>query len=83
MRTVFGDIPDPIGAQVTRWASDPHAYGSYSFWAEGAPASCRRDLAAAVDDVIHFAGEATHERFASTVHGAFESGIRAAEEIVG
>ncbi|MBT9607813.1 FAD-dependent oxidoreductase [Microbacterium sp.] len=83
LRTVFGNVPDPIAAQVTRWASDPFSRGSYSFWAEGAPGSCRADLAAPVDDLLHFAGEATHERFASTVHGAYESGIRAAQEILG
>ena len=31
---------------------------------------------------LHFAGEATSHRHYSTVHGAYESGIRAANEIL-
>jgi monoamine oxidase len=30
---------------------------------------------------IQFAGEATHEKFYSTVHGALESGIREATKL--
>ena len=33
-------------------------------------------------DTLFFAGEATHETAAGTVHGALESGVRAAQEIL-
>jgi monoamine oxidase len=35
-----------------------------------------------VEDRIFFAGEATHETFYSTAHGAWESGVRAADEAI-
>jgi hypothetical protein len=31
--------------------------------------------------VLYFAGEATHRTFPATVHGAYLSGIAAAEEV--
>jgi monoamine oxidase len=65
----------------TRWASDPWALGSYSHALPG-HAGDRAILAAPVEDRIFFAGEATHGTFYSTVHGAWESGLRAADEAI-
>jgi monoamine oxidase len=62
----------------TAWASDPWALGSYSHALPG-HAGDRAILAAAVDNRIFFAGEATSARFYSTVHGAWETGVKAAE----
>lgn len=42
----------------------------------------RTQLAQPVDRVLFFAGEATHTTRAAAVHGALESGIRAAREIL-
>lgn len=64
---------------VSSWRADPFARGSYSY-AKPGHADDRAVLAAPVDDRIFFAGEATSPNFFSTVHGAFESGTRAAEE---
>ncbi|HEY3949744.1 NAD(P)/FAD-dependent oxidoreductase [Phenylobacterium sp.] len=63
----------------TRWAHDPWALGSYSHALPG-HAPDRQVLAAPVEERIFFAGEATHRTWYSTVHGAWESGTRAAEE---
>ncbi|HEX4710242.1 NAD(P)/FAD-dependent oxidoreductase [Phenylobacterium sp.] len=65
----------------TAWAADPWALGSYSHALPGR-SGCRATLAAPVDDRIFFAGEATHPHFYSTVHGAWESGLRAADEAI-
>jgi monoamine oxidase len=65
----------------TAWATDPYALGSYSHALPG-HAHARAALAAPVDGRLFFAGEATHPRFFSTAHGAWESGIRAAEEVL-
>ena len=65
----------------TAWAADPWALGSYSHALPGR-AGCRATLAAPVDDRIFFAGEATHPHFYSTVHGAWETGLRAADEAI-
>jgi len=65
----------------TRWAKDSWALGSYSHALPG-HADARAILAAPVDDRLFFAGEATHPRFYSTAHGAWETGVRAAQAVV-
>jgi monoamine oxidase len=67
----------PLGE--TRWASDPWALGAYSHALPGC-GGMRAVLAAPVDGRIFFAGEATSPHAYSTVHGAWESGLRAADE---
>ncbi|HUI34551.1 MAG TPA: NAD(P)/FAD-dependent oxidoreductase [Stellaceae bacterium] len=66
----------PLAASF--WRADEFARGSYSY-AKPGHADDRAVLAAPVDDRIFFAGEATSPNFFSTVHGAYETGIRAAE----
>ncbi len=83
LRTMYGsDIPDPMAWSLTRWKSDPFAYGSYSSYGVGSSGKDREALAAPIDEVLFFAGEATHEEHPSTVHGAYLSGMRAADEII-
>jgi monoamine oxidase len=65
----------------THWAQDPWTLGSYSHALPG-HAGNRAILAAPVENRIFFAGEATSARFYSTVHGAWESGLRAADEAI-
>jgi monoamine oxidase len=65
----------------THWAQDPWALGSYSHALPG-HARDRAILAAPVENRVFFAGEATSARFYSTVHGAWESGLRAADEAI-
>jgi monoamine oxidase len=67
----------PLAASF--WRADEFARGSYSY-AKPGHADDRAILAAPVDNRLFFAGEATSPNFFSTVHGAFESGTRAAEE---
>lgn len=74
--------PEPAGALVTRWAADPYARGSYSFLAVGSSPDDQEALAAPVGDRLSFAGEATHDEFFATVHGAYLSGLRAADRIL-
>lgn len=74
-------VPEPDAALVTRWWEDRWSLGSYSFLAVGATPADREALAAPVDDVLFFAGEATSVDHPSTVHGAIESGRRAADEV--
>ncbi len=62
------------------WANDPLALGGYAHIPPGA-ADARPMLAAPEGDVLFFAGEATAcDSNPQTVHGALESGIRAARE---
>lgn len=76
------EVPDPIGALITRWGRDPFAHGAYSFPAVGSSPDDRDQLAASVNDRIFFAGEATSREYFATVHGAYLSGLRAAEELM-
>lgn len=83
LRTIFGPrIPEPVGFQVTRWATDPYAKGSYSFNSVGSHPGMRKVLAAPIGRVVFFAGEATNAEHFGTAHGAYLSGIRAAREIL-
>lgn len=63
----------------TAWAADPFSLGSYSHARPGR-AGARAELARPVDGRLFFAGEATSPHAYSTAHGAWESGLRAAEE---
>jgi len=69
----------PIG--LHRWGADPFARGSYSYASPG-KADCRAALAAPVDGRLLFAGEACSLADFSTVHGAFETGVSAADAII-
>jgi monoamine oxidase len=65
----------------SRWAHDPFARGAYSHALPG-HADKRAVLAAPVDGRLFFAGEATSPNFFSTAHGAHDSGVRAAREVM-
>ena len=82
LRTCFGDVnvPQPLESIVTRWGSDRFARGTYSFVAkEARPADY--DMLAEPIANLHFAGEATCRYYPATVHGAYLSGLRVANEI--
>jgi monoamine oxidase len=63
------------------WAADPYARGSYSYAVPGA-ADERAVLAAPVDDRLFFAGEACSIHDFSTAHGAYLTGIVAADQAI-
>ena len=69
-------------SHIEDWFANPYCLGTYSFPTVGS-GGARESLATAVDGKLFFAGEATHTagHFA-TVHGAMETGYRAAEEVV-
>ncbi len=83
LKTLFGSaIPQPIDYQITRWASDPFARGSYSYNALGSTPEMRDTLAAALNSQLFFAGEASNKAYFGTAHGAYLSGLRAAKEVL-
>lgn len=78
-----GDLPrqfQPLAA--TAWAMQPHIEGSYSYAKPGG-SEARTILAQPVDDRLFFAGEACSRHRYSTAHGAYETGVAAAEAVVG
>lgn len=67
--------------RVHRWGADPFARGSYSYARPG-KADERAVLARPVADRLFFAGEACSRNDYSTAHGAFFTGIAAADQIL-
>ncbi|KAK9322161.1 flavin-containing amine oxidoreductase-domain containing protein [Lipomyces orientalis] len=75
-------IPHPTETIITRWHQDPFSRGSYSYVGPNATGDDYDILAAPTcDDNLFFAGEATSRTHPATVHGAYLSGLRAAEEV--
>ena len=68
-------------AGLHRWGADPLAGGSYSYALPGR-AGDRQTLAAAVDGRLFFAGEACSRNDFSTAHGAWLTGLAAAEQVI-
>jgi monoamine oxidase len=65
---------------VTQWAQEPTIGGSYSHALPG-HAAARAVLARPVSERLCFAGEACSAKDYSTAHGAWESGLAAADWI--
>src|ERR1700730_8291710 len=63
----------------TGWGRDPFARGSYSFALPG-HADARPTLATPLDGRVFFAGEACSPHDFTTAHGAYLTGIEAADE---
>ena len=82
LQNIFGkNIPKPIESICTRWRSDRFARGTYSFVAHDAEPG-DYDLISKSIGNLFFAGEATCRTHPATVHGAYLSGLRAANEVL-
>ena len=90
--TVLADLDTIYGAGVASgayvdgvildWLKEPTIRGAYSYPGPGSHAA-RAIVAEAVGETVYFAGEATHtEGHFGTVHGALETGERAAEAVL-
>lgn len=83
---VFNFSSDEISAQLVEsyfhdWADDPFTRGAYSYVPVNG-LEAQRTLSHPVDNKLFFAGEATAVGHIGTVHGAIQSGQRAANEIL-
>lgn len=67
--------------RIHRWGADPFARGSYSYALPG-KADERAVLAAPVDQRLFFAGEACSRGDFSTAHGAWLTGVAAADQVL-
>lgn len=65
----------------TGWGRDPFARGSYSYALPG-HADARARLAMPVDGRLFFAGEACSKHDFTTAHGAYVTGVEAAEALL-
>ena len=82
VKAVFGNNVTKYIQKTTEtaWKGNLHTLGSYSYALPGAK-DARLKLSATLGNRLFFAGEATMLNAQATVHGAYLSGIRAAEEI--
>ena len=70
-----------VEGRFVNWGDDPFSKMGYSYVPVDGT-GFRSELARPLDGRLFFAGEATHVTRAATVHGAIESGLRAANEIM-
>ena len=83
LRAMFGSkTPAPKSILCTRWGADPFAMGAYSFAANGSSTADYAQLAQPIRDNVLLAGEHTSTAYRSTVHGAYLSGVRAANSLL-
>lgn len=82
LRYIIPRISNPIAFKFTRWTKDPFSYGSYVSIPPGAHPNDLIEVSKQVDDYLYFAGEATDNKYLSSVHAAYFSGIREAEKIL-
>jgi monoamine oxidase len=71
-----------VEGKLEAWHKHRYSKMGYSYLPVGAMPELRLRLAAPVAPTLYFAGEATNVRAPSTVHGALESGQRAARQIL-
>jgi monoamine oxidase len=82
---IFNVSPEEISAQLVKsyvhdWADDPFTRGAYSYVPVNG-LEAQQTLSQPLDHKLFFAGEATAVGHIGTVHGAIQSGQRAAAEI--
>ena len=80
--TRFPSLPQPIYRRITRWGQEPYARGSYSSFDMYSQLGDRSRLREPTGRLL-WAGEHTMDTGFATVPGAWESGIREANRIIG
>ena len=81
LRKLLGEDPSEVkAAWFHDWSRDPLALGAYSYVRTNGLAAAEA-LRNPVERTIYFAGEALAGGHMGTVHGALESGIRAAQRL--
>ncbi|XP_073065352.1 polyamine oxidase 2-like isoform X2 [Primulina eburnea] len=78
LKRILPNASPPIQYLVSRWGSDEDSLGSYSYDVVGTPHDLFEKLRIPVDNLF-FAGEATSLDYTGTVHGAYSTGLMAAE----
>ncbi|XP_008787574.1 polyamine oxidase 3-like [Phoenix dactylifera] len=79
LKGILPDASEPIQYLVSHWGTDENSLGSYTYDAVGKSHELCERLRIPVDNLF-FAGEAASMKYTGTVHGAFSTGLMAAEE---
>lgn len=81
LRSVYPQAQIPKEVIASKWHKDEFTQGSYSYLPVGIE-EIIYDMLAKPEGRVYFAGEHTNKDFPSTTHGAYLSGVRAAQEIL-
>ncbi|XP_011706839.1 PREDICTED: peroxisomal N(1)-acetyl-spermine/spermidine oxidase-like, partial [Wasmannia auropunctata] len=82
------NVVKPTKMLRSKWYTNEHSRGSYSFQSllseemDVRPKDLAEPILTENKPVILFAGEATHDHYYSTVHGAVETGFREADRLI-
>ncbi|KAI4330780.1 hypothetical protein MLD38_029033 [Melastoma candidum] len=79
LKKILPEASPPIQYLVSRWGTDPDSLGSYSCDLVAKPGDLYERLQIPVDNLF-FAGEAMSTKYPGSVHGAFSTGLLAAED---
>ncbi|XP_044480453.1 polyamine oxidase 2-like [Mangifera indica] len=79
LKKILPDASVPINYLVSHWGTDVNSLGSYSYDTVGNSDDLYEILRIPVDNLF-FAGEATSISFPGSVHGAYLTGLMAAED---
>ncbi|KAJ4980405.1 hypothetical protein NE237_031242 [Protea cynaroides] len=79
LKKILPDASEPIQYLVSHWGTDVNSLGSYSYDLVGKPHNLYERLRVPVDNLF-FAGEATSVDYPGSVHGAYSTGLMAAED---
>ncbi|KAL2942858.1 putative polyamine oxidase 4 [Bienertia sinuspersici] len=79
LKQMFPNATEPVQYLVSRWGTDPHSLGCYSYDLVGKPTDVYDRLRAPIGSLF-FGGEAVSmEDHQGSVHGAYSAGIMAAQ----
>ena len=82
LRAMFGsEIPAPTASLATRWSQEPFTLGAYSYTNVGTKPQDFERLADPIANTILLAGEHVTFDYHGTTHGAYLSGLAAAQLI--
>lgn len=84
LRANYGhaNVPDPSHSIVTKWLQDEFSMGTYSYVQVNVSESARKDLFMPIHNRLYFAGEATSSSYPGSTHGALQSGVDAANNMM-
>ncbi|XP_027064374.1 polyamine oxidase 2 isoform X1 [Coffea arabica] len=79
LKRILPNASEPIQYLVSHWGADENTLGSYSYDMVGKSHDLYERLRIPVDNLF-FAGEATSFEYPGSVHGAYSTGLMAAED---
>ncbi|GAA0154560.1 hypothetical protein Leryth_001711 [Lithospermum erythrorhizon] len=79
LQKILPNASQPIQYLVSHWGTDVNSLGSYSYDKVGKPHELYERIRIPVDNIF-FAGEATSMDYPGSVHGAYSTGLMAAED---